>query len=1388
MASDAESREAAPRWKSPQEGDRDTQALESMVGAAHWSRRAGRGLPSHGCRDGTDPSCVPGPGSALRPGEKAPWWRTAEGAKDFPPCLRWGRELLGGPEPALDSPYPVAVEAAFSKRVEALLPGRMHPKEAPEFPLHSEPENGEVAIPWAAQGTDGPGPMWAEGGLYGHAYHSYPLPLSGLENQSPAAAGKPYRLSEEDSLHSTSPSGDRAGDPPAFRHLGTHCPFLLEAKLAERNPFLASSLVPASTPAESAYGNSLASLALARQAQDCSSVLGEAPYADPDWHLAPYPRPWSQPVYLAPPPRTKTPAAFGSCSSSGNKEVHPKEDPGFPPSGKDLAPGPDRALPRLLGPYEAGKAAWDGERETELSCVEPTQKEAEQVGRVALAPPSHEPRPAGHGQAGQPLFYLKHKVAESVWAGRPLGLAYPLCQAPAGPSESKDESLVHQSLQPGSPAGPPLTDRSQPPAGLPSGRGLLPAQAFPCECASWASSPRCCKRCQGAVRTFGARNERPGPYPEADGALGGRGAQRGKVSLLACPPSNHTKLKKTWLTRHSEQFGLAQEGLPLRFKAFKREGQESAEGAGQAGKRAAKRAHSHAAGEALCGPGGSCPAKRSSQAAGSEAPIPPRSDRDGLEQGDVKADAGEEGRLSCSGAAAGELLEKRYLQSVPCGALPDSIERCCVCAARDGAGSVSREEEEGPAETFCRLLHFRRLALRDSGELSVDGFSTLDEAEGESLCLRISSRERRDKDVGTSLGLAKYLLSVLGDQFCEAIRRDKEARLWAQGESKRVAAWRRGKGSLQACDVCHRGLFNAHWSCSSCGFQLCPACYRTERERASPARPEESAPSARCAQGQGHGILSLVPAQFIPTHVLAELWQRMHEVRVKFDIDSRCPCRVSVLSKSLTDDAGGGQKEGTGTKTPSLRPATNGEADGWRAVKEESPDAGHPSGEPGPKGAVPTATLCELLTSTAVRLCLGQNGVRMAFAPVAPRLDDRLTNILDSIIAQVVERKIQAEQELRSPGPPELPVCHSLLAPGGLLWLHDPAHSRNYTLFPQHWAQGQPVLVSGLQKTLQGSLWEPESFCREQQGREVQAVTLRSQPGQTRISSQDFWDGFASGAQRLETESGGGQPLKLESGFGDMPAGRAENLYASLPLLEYCGLDGKLNLASYLPGGCGGQWLSPQICAAYGVAPEDRTVGTKNLTVETTDSISVLVHVGAYPLDGHSAQKEILQWVEEDAVDEILKERLWDARNRAGALWHIFRAEDADCIKEFLQKVCKASGQDGGEQLDPSGRGSCYLDASLRRRLREECGVSGWTLLQFLGDAVLVPTGAPHQVQSLSSIISVTQRFLSPENAARSARLVATDPAGIAQRLHAQMDSLVYGAVREAVGTLQGYN
>ncbi|NXK70085.1 HAIR demethylase, partial [Sylvietta virens] len=87
--------------------------------------------------------------------------------------------------------------------------------------------------------------------------------------------------------------------------------------------------------------------------------------------------------------------------------------------------------------------------------------------------------------------------------------------------------------------------------------------------------------------------------------------------------------------------------------------------------------------------------------------------------------------------------------------------------------------------------------------------------------------------------------------------------------------------------------------------------------------------------------------------------------------------------------------------------------------------------------------------------------------------------------------------------------------------------------------------------------------------------------------------------------------------------------------------------------------------------------------------------------------------------------------------------------------------------------------------LRDECGVSGWSLLQLPGDAVLVPAGAPHQVQSLSGTISVEQQFLSPESAVRL-RDLGTDPAGTPRHLRAQVDGMIIAAVREALGVLRG--
>ena len=56
---------------------------------------------------------------------------------------------------------------------------------------------------------------------------------------------------------------------------------------------------------------------------------------------------------------------------------------------------------------------------------------------------------------------------------------------------------------------------------------------------------------------------------------------------------------------------------------------------------------------------------------------------------------------------------------------------------------------------------------------------------------------------------------------------------------------------------------------------------------------------------------------------------------------------------------------------------------------------------------------------------------------------------------------------------------------------------------------------------------------------------------------------------------------------------------------------------------------------------------------------------------------------------------------------------------------------------DPIHDQTWYLDESLRQRLLDDHGVVGYTLVQFVGDAVFIPAGAPHQVTYRSCLVAV---------------------------------------------------
>ncbi|XP_075889042.1 lysine-specific demethylase 3B isoform X1 [Nelusetta ayraudi] len=484
---------------------------------------------------------------------------------------------------------------------------------------------------------------------------------------------------------------------------------------------------------------------------------------------------------------------------------------------------------------------------------------------------------------------------------------------------------------------------------------------------------------------------------------------------------------------------------------------------------------------------------------------------------------------------------------------------------------------------------------------------------------------------------------------------------------------------------------------------------------------------------------------------------------------------------------------------------------------------GSSMGQSKPEGS----SLRDLLNSGPGRLPQGPGESGVPFPSVftsasGDKMKSSLPNFLDHIIASVVETK-KAEgrrtgasegSELgmlggRKDGVMGLSVLephtsHSWLCDGRLLCLQDPGNSNNWKIFRECWKQGQPVLVSRIDKHLKGHLWQPDAFSKEFGDQDVDLVNCRNCAIISDVKVRDFWDGFQVISKRLQDADGNPMVLKLKDwppgeDFRDMMPTRFDDLMDNLPLPEYTKRDGRLNLAARLPNFFVRPDLGPKMYNAYGLtSSEDRKVGTTNLHLDVSDAVNVMVYVGIPQGEGDqeqegdmSGRQEVMTTIEEGDVDEMTKRRVYDAKEKPGALWHIYAAKDAEKIRELLRKVGEEQGQENPLDHDPIHDQSWYLDQVLRRRLYEEYGVQGWAIVQFLGDAVFIPAGAPHQVHNLYSCIKVAEDFVSPEHVRHCFRLtqefrhLSTTHTNHEDKL--QVKNIIYHAVKDAVGTLKAH-
>ncbi|XP_022147262.1 lysine-specific demethylase JMJ25 isoform X2 [Momordica charantia] len=103
-----------------------------------------------------------------------------------------------------------------------------------------------------------------------------------------------------------------------------------------------------------------------------------------------------------------------------------------------------------------------------------------------------------------------------------------------------------------------------------------------------------------------------------------------------------------------------------------------------------------------------------------------------------------------------------------------------------------------------------------------------------------------------------------------------------------------------------------------------------------------------------------------------------------------------------------------------------------------------------------------------------------------------------------------------------------------------------------------------------------------------------------------------------------------------------------------------------------------------------------------------------------------------------------------GAVWDIFRRQDVPKIAKYLEKHQKEfrhmKNKPVNSLVHPIHDQTIFFNAKHKKQLKEEFGVEPWTFEQFIGEAVFIPAGCPHQVRNRQSCIKVAMDFVSPEN------------------------------------------
>ncbi|VDC04075.1 unnamed protein product [Peniophora sp. CBMAI 1063] len=514
---------------------------------------------------------------------------------------------------------------------------------------------------------------------------------------------------------------------------------------------------------------------------------------------------------------------------------------------------------------------------------------------------------------------------------------------------------------------------------------------------------------------------------------------------------------------------------------------------------------------------------------------------------------------------------------------------------------------------------------------------------------------------------------------------------------------RRSKSSdvRPTCDMCQTALFALTHICRLCGREACPSCFANIRAltpRADATVEQQADREARaranpvyltCMRRGEHGAADFGPITRFEEKELVVVVEGMKRFLQEIEEEKK-----SLRDSAKNEDEGAKSVHRTTVLRPTNRPAEN--------PSPRQPPLIQPQPLPVPVDHVAEGGNSDSTSDPSINPTTA--------VPLPP----------DTIPSRPIAR--YAEGELSEPA-----FCALLASGTPIVVSLDPARFASFTpaWFREKYG-GAPCAVVETQTDSASRGTVADFFARF-----GSSSPSRTTPEDTATNGNANKENSGTNADAENANPvSGTRAVKLKdwpppggAGFRSAVPELWDALQRGLPLGSFCRRDGVLNLASHFPSSTNGRGpeLGPKLYTATKTHTGAGSRGSTRLHLDAADGVNLLLH--AEPAPGGSP---------------------------GGAVWDLFRAEDADIVRRFL---ARRAGEKGADK-DPLLAGAIYLDHELRHALWTEHGVTSHRTVQRAGEAVFIPAGVAHQVANVSDCIKVAVDFVSPEGIGRCEELM----------------------------------